>query len=122
MQASHDIFEENGLSCIGLKVDFRLFRPVILPLIGRDEKLLQLIFNQAHSFMGLDGKNYHRSISSTASQIRSSGYGVFFLNSQKVVSHFVKQCIPCAKDKGSTIISKIASYHCIRVEAPFSRI
>ena len=77
MQASHDIFVENGLFCIGLKVDFRLFRPLILPLMGRDEKLLQLIFNQAHSFKGLDGRNYHRSISSTASQIRSSSYGVF---------------------------------------------
>ena len=104
MMTSHEVFEENGLSCIGLKVDFRLFRPLILPLMGKDEKLLQLIFNQAHVFKGLDGRNYHRSVTSTASQIRSSSYGVFFLNSQRIVSHFVKNCISCAKDKRGTII------------------
>ena len=120
LQASHEVFENNSLACVGLKVDFRLFRPTILPLIGKDEKLLRLIFRQAHSFIGVDGRSYHRSISNTSSHIRSAGYGVFFPNTQKVVIHFIRDCVPCAKDRGSTIISKIASYHRIQVEPPFT--
>ena len=38
------------------------------------------------------------------------------------MSHFIQNCILCAKDKRGTIISKVASYHRLRVEAPFSRI
>ena len=111
MLDSHEVFDQNNVSCIGLKVDFRVFKPLILPRVGRDEGLLRLIFRQAHSFIGVDGRSYHRSIVATSAQIRSSAYGVFFPNTQKVVAHFVKQCILCAKDNGGTILSKVASYH-----------
>ena len=79
LPASHEAFDHIGMSCVTLKVDFRLFKPLILPKIGRDENLLRLIFRQALTFVGIDNRSYHRSIVSTSAQIRSTGYGVFFL-------------------------------------------
>ena len=83
MLDSHEVFDQNNVSCIGLKVDFRVFKPLILPRVSRDEGLLRFIFCQAHSFIGVDGRSYHRSIVATSAQIRSSTYGVFFLTLKK---------------------------------------
>merc|ERR1711888_125452 len=68
-------------------IDARPHRPVSVPLVGKDEKLLELLVWKAHYvYTGLKGRVLHRSIGGTAAMLRSRQLGVYTTSYKRIVS------------------------------------
>ena len=78
MDKSYSLLEIHNVICVNSNIDSRLFQTKPLPLLGKDLKLLQMIFWQSHLIFvsGLKGQTYHRSKILTAGHVRNSNYGV----------------------------------------------
>ena len=109
MDKSYSLLEIHKVMCINSNIDCRLFQNRPLPLLGRDLKLLQMIFWQSHLIFvsGLKGQTYHRSKILTAAYLRNSNYGVYIPNSQKVANHILKNCFNCMKQGKGTLLSEM---------------
>ena len=74
-------------------IDSRPGEPTCIPLLGRDEHLLELLVGKAHHvYNGLKKQVFHRSATGTAASLRSGHMGVFIPGGRKIVSQIMKKC------------------------------